>query len=890
MGPVRRLFRLGVRKPGVRQGVDWEIEHYLEEQTDRLVDQGMAPHEARREAERRLGDVAHLRRKIVATDRRRAVMGKREEFWEASVAGLRQALRGLRRSPGLAAAVVLTLGLGIGVNAAMFGVVDRLLLRPPDHVARPEQVRRVLRDGDFFGQPSVISATTYPDVVDLRTIPEFVSAGAVASRVPLTLGAGQDARQVMTAKATYDFFTTLGVRPLMGRFFDADDDRVDSPLTAVVGYEFWQAALAGDAAVLGRTLDLSGHRVTVIGVAPRGFTGIDLEPVDVWLPAVPAQHAQDGSDRFLTARTYWWLRAVVRMRDGASVQAAEAQATALHINGREESRRDPDVRILTAPLIAAQGPNASNESKVARWVAGVSVIVLLIACANVANLLLAHGAGRRREVAVRLSLGVSRARLLREMVLETLALASLGGLAALALAHWGGGLIRRLLIPDILWTTSALSRRVVAFTALLSLAAGLIAGLGPALQSTRADLTRDLAEGGRGSSRARSRVRGSLTVAQATLSAVLLVGASLFIQSVLQVRHLDLGLDADRLVMTQLEFRGDEPDEPEATRLYAEAMDVAARLPGVTGVAVTDVPFQWAHVVDISVPGLDSLPVPPGGGPFYYAVSPGYMRAVGLRVLQGRPILDTDGKGAPPVALVNEAMARAFWPDQDPLGGCFHIDESEECTRVVGVVENATRGDLSVDGILAYYLPLAQTGGAPAGMYVRTDGEPGSLAAALAPVLRSFSPRVRFAQVQTFRELLDPQTRSWTLGAVLFTAFGALALLVAAIGLYSVLAFDVAQRTREIGIQAALGAQKARVLRGVVFTGTRLAILGVLLGLAVSLVAARFARPLLYQVDGAGPTVLGGVALLLMVVAVIASLVPGLRATRVDPMEALRAE
>jgi len=890
MGPIRRLFRLGLGKPGVRQAVDWEIEHYLQEQTDRLVDQGMSPGDARREAAHRLGDVTHLRRKIVAADRRRVVMGKREEFWEASVAGLRQALRGLRRSPGLAAAVVLTLGLGIGVNAAMFGVVDRLLLRAPDHVARPEQVRRVLRDGDFFGQPSVISATTYPDVVDLRTIPEFESAGAVTGITPLTLGAGEDARQVMTAKATYDFFTTLGVQPHMGRFIDAGDDQVGAPLTAVLGYEFWKAALGGDTGVLGRTLDLSGHRATVIGVAPRGFTGIDLERVDVWLPALAAQYLQTGSDRFLTSRTYWWLRAVVRMKDAASIDAAEARATAMHINGREEGRRDPDVRILTAPLIAAQGPNASNESKVARWVAGVSLIVLLIACANVANLLLAYGAGRRREVAVRLSLGVSRARLLREMVLETVALAVLGGLAALALAYWGGGLIRRLLAPDILWTTSALSGRVVAFTAVLSLAAGLIAGFGPALQSTRADLTRDLAEGGRGSSRARSRVRGTLTVAQATLSAALLVGAGLFIQSVLQVRKLDLGLDVDRLVMAQLEFQGEELDEQETTRLYGEAMDVVARLPEVTGVAVTDVLFQWAHVEHISVPGLDSLPVPPGGGPFYYAVSPGYMRATGTRILQGRPILDTDAEGSPPVALVNEAMARAFWPNQDPLDGCFHVEDSEECTRVVGVVENATRAELNVDGILAYYLPLAQTGGAPAGMYVRTDGEPRALAAALAPVLRSFSPRVRFAQVQTFRELLDPQTRSWTLGAVLFTAFGALALLVAAIGLYSVLAFDVAQRTREIGIRTALGAQKARVLKGVVLTGTRLAVLGAVLGLGVSFVAARFARPLLFQVDGADPMVLGGVALLLVVVAVLASLVPGLRATRVDPMEALRAD
>ncbi|HSG07326.1 MAG TPA: ABC transporter permease [Longimicrobiales bacterium] len=890
MGPMRRLFRLGLGKPSLRQAVDWEIEHYLQEQSDRLVEQGMSPAEARRQAERRFGDVARQRKRMVATDRRRVVMGKRGEFWDASLTGLRQALRGVRRSPGLAVAVVLTLGLGIGVNAAMFGVVDRLLLRAPDHVVQPELVRRVLRDGMFFRERTIISTTTYPDVVDLRTVPEFVSVGATTSRNPLTLGAGEDARHIMVVRATHDFFTTLGVRAHMGRFFDAEDDRLESPLTAVVGYEFWKGPLGGDPGVLGRTLDISGHDMTVIGVAPRGFTGIGLEPVDVWLPAVPAEYAQAGSDRFFNSRSYWWLQAVVRLADADGVESAESQATALHINGREENRRDPSVLILTAPIIEAQGPDASNESKVARWLTGVSLIVLLIACANVANLLLAQGTGRRREVAVRLSLGVTRSRLLREMMLETLMLALLGGVAALALAHWGGGLIRALLIPDILWTASALSGRVVAFTFLLSLAAGMVAGFGPALQSTRADLTRDLAEGGRGSSGKRSWLRGTLTVAQATLSAVLLVGAGLFIQSVIEVRGLDLGLDVDRLVMAQLEFQGQDPDELEAKRAYEEAMDLAAALPGVTGVATTDVIFQWAVVEDLTVPGLDSLPVPPGGGPFYYAVSPGYMGTVGLRVLQGRPILDSDVAGTPGVAVVNEAMARAFWPDRDPLEGCFHIAAAEECTRVVGVVENASRAGLDVADLLAYYVPLAQTGAVPTGLYVRTERDPAQLAATLSPALRSFSPRVRFAQVQTFRELLDPQTRSWTLGASLFTAFGLLALIVAAIGLYSVLAFDVAQRTKEIGIRTALGAPKARVLRGVVLTGARLTVLGVIIGLGVSLGAAPFARDLFFEADGTEPVVLGGVAFVLMVVALIASLVPALRATRVDPMEALRTE
>ncbi|MEJ2205687.1 MAG: ADOP family duplicated permease [Gemmatimonadota bacterium] len=871
MATWKRLFRLGVGRPGVRQAVDWEIEHHLAELVDRLMDEGLSEVEARREAERRFGDLARQRRRIVATDRRRVVMRKRGELLDTVLAGLRQTYRGIRRSPGLSAAVVLTLGLGIGVNAAMFGVVDRLLLSPPDHIVEPDMVRRVFRDGDFFGTRSVIAATTYPDVTDLRTISELSSVGAVAGATQLTMGVGAEAEEVRAVQGTHDFFTTLGVKAQLGRFFDAQDDQLDAALTAVVSHEFWTRALGGDPDVLGRPLELSGHRATVIGVAPAGFTGIDLEPVDVWLPALPMQYLRSGSDRFVTSRTYWWLQAVVRLKDPAQVEAAEAQATALNINNREENHRDPDVRILTAPLMQAHGPRASDESKVARWTAGVSLIVLLIACANVANLLLARGAGRRREVAVRLSLGVSRRRLFWEAALETLTLATLGGVAALALAHWGGGLIRAVLIPDVLWTTSALNPRVLAATAILAVTAGMLAGFGPATQSSRADLTRDLREGGRGASGRRSRVRGTLTVAQATLSAILLVGAGLFIRSVVEVHRVDLGLDADHLIQASLEFQGEEPDEAEATELYRLAMEAVQAIPGVTAATGSDMLFLWGSVEDLTVPGLDSLPVPPGAGPFYYGVTPGYMRTMGLRILQGRPLLATDVSGTPRVAVVNETMARTFWPGQDPLGKCFIRDETDECTTVVGVVEVASRGELESGPLLAYHVPLAQVGQPPAGIYVRTEGDPEARLGEIAAVMRSLSPRVRFARVQSFRELMAPQTRAWTLGAALFTAFGLLALVVAAIGLYSLLAFDVARRTQELGIRVALGAQKKRVLAQVMASGARLAALGVVIGIAASLAAMPHVRGLLFHVEGSQPVILGAVAALLVSVAVVAA-------------------
>jgi predicted permease len=431
----------------------------------------------------------------------------------------------------------------------------------------------------------------------------------------------------------------------------------------------------------------------------------------------------------------------------------------------------------------------------------------------------------------------------------------------------------------------------MAATALLSVAAGMLAGVGPAAQSSRVDLTRDLREGGRGASGRRSRVGSFLTVAQGTLSAVLLVGAGLFIRSVIEVRNLDLGLDVDHLAQASLEFQGEEPDETEATELYRQAMEAVRAIPGVVDAAGSDILFQWASIEDLSVPGWDSLPVPPGAGPFYYGVTPGYMQTMGLRLLQGRPLLDSDGRDAPRVAVVNETMADTFWPGQDPLGECFiREEETDECTTVVGVVEVASRGELESGPLLAYHLPLAQVGRPPAGIYVRTEGDPEGLLGDITTALRSLSPRVRFARVQSFRELLAPQTRAWTLGAALFTAFGFLALVVAAIGLYSLLAFDVARRTQELGIRVALGAQKKQVLVRVLAGGARLAVLGILTGIGLSLVAMPYVRALLFHVEGWQPVILGAVAALLALVAVVAALVPGLRATRVDPMEALRAE
>jgi predicted permease len=592
-----------------------------------------------------------------------------------------------------------------------------------------------------------------------------------------------------------------------------------------------------------------------------------------------------------------------------STEAAASEATALHRAGRLGDRYSypPDADIELDPLILARGPAAPPESRVARWLGGVSLIVLLIACANVANLLLASGARRRREVAVRLALGVTRGRLVAQMVVESVLLALAGGGVALLIAAAGGRLVRTVFLPGVAFR-DGLGGRAVGFTLVIAGLAGFVAGLGPAIQGTRDALASDLTAGSRGSMR-RSRARPLLTILQASLSVVLLVGAGLFVRSVARVRALDLGLDVDRLVFVGLEFEkaltfGWEPGlppDPSAIQLrndlYGEAMRRVQGAPGVLSVAATVAPFGWALGSSVTVPGMDSIPQLAGGGPYYQDVTSGYARTVGLHVLRGRDLTDADDAGSDPVALISETMARTLWPDADPVGRTFQAGSPSGSAlnppwTVVGVVEDAVRDGIGDEPFMAFYRPYAQRATRPLqGMYLRTEpGRAEEVAAAVAPILRSLDPRVRYATVRPLRQIIDPQARSWTLGATMFTIFGVLALIVAAVGLYSVLAFDVAQRTRELGIRTALGAAKGRLLGAILGEGFALAGFGVALGLVIAIAVAPYVRDLLFEVSPRDPVVLTSVAAVLVVTALLASSLPALRATRVDPVVALRAD
>lgn len=896
-GPVRWLNALRLRKPSPSQSVAWEIEHHLAERTERLIAEGWSEEEARAEAERRFGDPARYGPLMRRLEKRKTAMERRVGWLDFLRQSLRSVGRSARRYPGYTAGVVVTLALGIGANASMYAVIDRLLLQPPLHIQNPDSVRRVFleRPSPLTGETTVSSGLTYPDYVNLKADAGFESVAAYTSTAERTIGAGPTAFRARVTLVTSGFFPLLGVKPLRGRFFSSEESQPGQPLTAVISEELWRSAYGRDPHIVGRSVEITGRRYTVVGVAPRGFTGMSLEATDFWLPLEATHVAEYGEEGCLRSLGCWWLSAVARLKHDATEEAAAAQATRLHLAGRremiDEGRYSDRARILLGPVVAARGPGASEEIRVARWLMGVSLLVLVIACANVANLLMVRGTRRRRETSVLLALGASRRRVVAQLVAESILLSFLGGVAALGLAYWGGAVVRSTLLPGVYFPSSALNARLISFTALAALVAGIASAMGPALQRGQIDIADALSHAERGDSARGSRIRTALTVLQAALSTVLLVGAGLFVRSSSEVHTLDLGLDVDHVVEAQIEPRSSDASDQARNEMYEEALRRVSALPGVRSAAAAGVPFLAAYRVPLRVPGLDSLPTLPGGGPYYDPVSPGYFGTVGTRITRGRPITADDGPDDRKVAVVSQTMAAALWSGADPLGLCLLVGAgAKECTTVVGVAEDASLGHLEEEPFMAYYVPAVQFDLRYQGLFVRVDGDAAALVRPISKLLRSFSPSVRYARVQTLRQMMDPQARSWRLGATMFSIFGFLALLLAAIGLYSVLSFDVAQRTREMGIRSALGAEKGILLRSVLVHGARLGTAGVLLGIAVAYVAGPFASDLLFHVSPRDPEVLGAVVVTLVATSIMASLVPGLRATRVDPMRALRTE
>ncbi len=560
-------------------------------------------------------------------------------------------------------------------------------------------------------------------------------------------------------------------------------------------------------------------------------------------------------------------------------------------------RRPPEAPFEMRSTLPSAQLADDPQAKLARLLVGVTAVVLLIACANVGSLLFARGTERRREIAVRLALGVSRGRLLRLLFAETAILAACGGLIALVLARWGIALLHATLLSDFAWTESAFDGRVVAATATLVVLTVVIAGVAPAFRASRPDLVESLKSGGREGGIGVSRLRTLLMTAQVALCVVLIVGAGLFVQSLRRAATVPLGyeptgvLTASVMNLVPLGYK-----IPQRLALYASLRDRIATLPGVAGAAVAatyPVQGMFRFAVDIAVPGRDSLPPSPDGFvPTYNAVSGGFFSALGIRITDGRPIIDSDVSTATRVAVVSDAIARAYWPGERAIGRCLMINADSVCTTVVGVAADVKQAIDRTSAGFVVYVPLrSEWDLGPNAVIVRArNGRAEELIPAVRDAIQGTAPNLPYANVQPFDALLAPQLRTWKTGSSLFTLFGGLALVIAAIGLYSAISYTVAQRRHEFGVRMALGARMPDVVRLVMDQGIQAAVIGTVVGAVAAASLGGVVAPLLFQTSPREPAAFALAAVMIVVVAALASFVPAWRASRVDPVTALRAD
>jgi predicted permease len=670
----------------------------------------------------------------------------------------------------------------------------------------------------------------------------------------------------------------------------------------VLSHGFWQRRFDGDPTILGKTIRIGPRDFTVIGVTRPDFTGVDPLDVDAWLPLSYAPVLGLVRGGWTSNWGQIWLRVVARLQPGVAPDVAAGRAfrwltdglAAFERGNGGGMRRPPDAPFQMRSTLPSAQLADDPQAKLARLLVGVTAVVLLIACANVGSLLLARGTERRREIAVRLALGVSRMRLVRLLFAETVILAACGGVIALVLARWGIALLHATLLSDFVWTESAFDGRVVAATATLVVLTVVIAGVVPAFRAGRLDLVEPLKSGGREGGIGVFRLRMFLMTAQAALCVVLVVGAGLFAQSLRRAAAVRLGYETTGVLAASMNVVPLGYEIPQHLALYASLRDRIAALPGVAGVAVASThPMQGRlFAVDIGVPGRDSVPPSPDGfPPVYNAVSGGFFSALGMRIADGRPIMDSDVGIPARVAVVSEELARAYWPGERAIGRCLLINGDSACTTVVGVAADVKAAIDRTGAAFVVYVPLGNEWGGPSAVLVRAqDGRADRLIPSVRRAMQGTAPNLPYADVQSLDAMMAPQLRPWKTGSSLFTLFGGLALVIAAIGLYSVISYTVAQRRHEFGVRMALGARIPDVVRLVMDQGIRAAVIGTIVGAVAAASLGGVVAPLLFQTSPREPAAFALAAVVIVVVAALASFIPAWRASRVDPVSALRGE
>ncbi len=854
---------------------------FLEDEARRT---GMNADEARHVATLRLGNGT------VISERTRDAWSF--GWFDAIARDARYAARFLRRSPGFTIVAVLSLALGIGANAAVFSVVDRLLLRLPPHVANAGNLYavNVRRISDPARQQPFYNMMKFSEVIALQeTGTNFSAVVPYTAPGRRRLGRGPDAPRIKESMVSGDFFAVLGVRPFVGRFFSPDDARPDAPEhAAVISHGFWQRHFGGARSAIGAHLSLSGLDLTVIGVAPPGFSGVEMDAADVWAPLESVASFRIQPD--WKAWRGYGAKAIVRLKDGVAPATADAEATLILRRLPEPPRRGGPVEEtvrLGSVLPGRAAAEQPAEVKVSTRLMIAALLVLIAACANLANLLLVRALTRRREIGLRLAVGITRARLIGQLVLESLIIAALGAGAALLAAKWGGGALRTLVFPQMQWATEPLDLRVLLFSTACATVVALVATLAPAIRMTRSDVALALRSASAQLAVATGRWRQGLLALQVAMSVLLIVGAAAFGQSLRRAYEFDMGVDLDRIIVTRLFLEEDSLNPAGRRAMLDEAQRRASRVPGVERVSIArSVPLSGNGVIMAKVPSGDS------GFSVVWEATPDLQQTIGFRLLRGRWITDQDVHGNP-VALVTETMARKLWPAANAVGQCARFGaDTNPCREVVGVIRDLRTRSIREEAPMAALLSTAEPELDELGAYlvIRASGDLNVLKPQLHAAFRDVRADLATLEIRPLAELLDTDYRPLRLGTAVFGTFALLAVVLAGVGLFGILAFSVAQRTRELGIRSALGARAGDLVRLVVAEGLGVVAIGLVLGGLVSWYASVAVQSLLFNTNVRSATPLAVAAMLLGVVALVASAVPAWRAARVDPVIALRAE
>src|SRR5882724_229142 len=804
---------------------------------------------------------------------------------------IRYGVRSLVKHPGFTAVAVITLALGIGANTAIFSVVNAVLLRPLSF-KNPERLVMLWEEASFAGFPRNTPAAA--NYADWKALSHSFEDMAAIDEQNFSLTADGEPEYVSARGVTANFFPLLGVQPLLGRAFLPEDDRPEANKVAILSYSLWQSRYGGERSIIGRDILLNGEPHTVVGVMPAGFQFLE-SAVRLWVPIAFDQEA-------LANRGSHYLRVLARTKPGIGVAQAQADMQTIMAGIAKDHPNETFNGKLGAVVVPLR-EQLSGDSRRPLSVLLIAVgFVLLIACANMASLMLSRAASRRREIAVRTALGASRMRIVRQLLTESVLLASCGGMVGLLLASWSFQFLKKLIPPAMTLSVSLEpDGRMMLFALSISILTAIVFGLAPALHAAHFDLNEALKQsGGRGTTMGGNKLRRIMVVAEVALSLVLLIGAGLLIQTLFQLHNQYSVLEPEKILTLRTELPRDNYKEAaQRTAFYQQVLERVQNLPGVVSAEYsTTVPLSWKGGTSGFYPEDTKQPLP---GMSYDAchreVSADYLKTMKIALRQGRYFDEHDNAQTTPVANINETMARQYWPGESVLGKRFKLgDHNDDLPwfTIVGIAADIRQIGLELPVKAEMYLPYQQVTDqvwfAPRDLAIRAVGDPMSIVTAVRAAVRAVDPNQPVSNVATMEELLGEETAKRRVGMILLSTFAALALLLASLGIYGVLAYFVVQHTNEIGVRLALGATPRNIVGLVLRKGMGLTLLGVATGLAASFVLTRLMTSLLFGVNAADPVTFFAVPVLLLSVSGLACWIPARRAAKTDPLVAIRYE